>query len=360
MKISDFILRYRVGYSIRDAICRVRIFLSPSNQIVVVLGDLGDKNTGASVTNSIEVIRDTIAKRGFVVQDDAVFMEHYEWETSGSPFTLVTFDQNGDPEWDDMSASEAVAFLGCSTDEFSNSVVQDERLSTELARIRNDIAPFFDSPELESAAVYNRRAEIAERMISKGELSALVDRGAGERELQSLLKRDLSIFAELYARPREEYICFSEFPVADGFVDFAVFGGRSRMDVILIEVKGAEFYFLNRSSYRNFASKINEAVQQVRRRMGKVYRQFDDFRQTVHRIRANVESGIPAYSSFVGPQTPLEVDPNKDVRVRAVVIGGRTRDDISESRLRHDFEHQSSPPVIVESWNSWLRKLERD
>jgi hypothetical protein len=317
------------------------------------------KNTGRSVTNAVEKIRETLIVRG-LVDESAIIMEHYEWGTFGEPFTLVSFDRDGDPEWVEMSLPQAIAFLGCAEREFEKYAVEDVRLCAEMERIRNEIDPFVDSPEVQSAEVYNRRAEIERGMISKAELAALVNAGASERELQNLLKRDLSIFGEMYAQPPEEYICFSEFPVAGGFVDFVVFGGRSRMDVILIEIKGADFSIVNRNSYRNFTSKINEAAQQIRRRLGDVYQNLNDFRNAMHRIRIDVESGESIYNSFIGPQTPLEVDPNKNIIIRGVVIGGRTHDDATESRLRHDYEHQASVPVRIESWDSWLRKLVRD
>ncbi|HEU4885591.1 MAG TPA: Shedu immune nuclease family protein [Longimicrobium sp.] len=359
MKISDFILRFSASrLRVRDAICRVRIFVTPSLKVVAVLGDLGLKNTGNSVTNSVEKIRETLIVRGFI-DEHALIMEHYEWGTQEPPFTRVSFDEDGDPAWDGMLLPEVIAFLGCSPGEFDKSTVDDVRLSAEMERIRNKINPFVDSPDEEPAEVYNRRAEIERGMISKGDLAALISAGAKEREFQKLLKRDLSIFGEMYAQPKEEYICFSEFPVAEGFVDFALFGGRSRMDVILIEVKGADFSILNRNSYRNFAAKINEAAQQVRRRLGDVYRNFDNFRDAMHGIRIAVESGKSVCNSFIGSQTPLEVDPNKDIKLHGVIIGGRTHNDLLESKLRHNFEHQSSPPVRIESWDSWLRKLDR-
>jgi hypothetical protein len=360
MKISDFILRFpATRLRVDDAICRVRIFVTPAWNVVAVLGDLGLKNTGRSVTNSVEEIRQTLISRGFV-DESVVIVEHYEENMFGAPFTVVTFDENGDPDWADMSPTQAITFLGCAATEFDVPTVEDFRLNAEMERIRNEIDPFVDSPELETVEVYNRRAEIERGMITKGELASLVAAGANERELQKLLKRDLSIFGELYARPKEEYICFSELPVADGFVDFAVFAGRSRMEVVLIEIKGADFRIASQNSYRNLSSKINEAAQQIRRRLGDVYGGSDAFRKAMHGIRLEVEAGVSKYNSFVGPQTPLGVDPNKHLIIRAVVIGGRTCDDLYESELRHHYEHQTSPPVKIESWDSWLRKLERD
>jgi hypothetical protein len=173
------------------------------------------------------------------------------------------------------------------------------------------------------------------------------------------LKQDLSIFGEIYALPHEEYIAFSEFPVGDGFVDFAIFTGRSRMDVVLIEIKGADFYLTNGDAYGKFAAKIDEGAHQIRTRLGVFTRSYEEFRQHVHMIREKAESGSRSHNSFVGPCRPLQVDPDKDVNVRYVVIGGRTRDDVQESRKRNDYERSFNPNIKLESWDSWLRKLRR-
>jgi hypothetical protein len=320
---------------------------------------LGDKNPGRSVSNAVERVRDTLLTRGFI-DENAIIMVHYENSSFDHPFALVAFDADGRPEWDQMSLDEAVTFIGCSSGELLKNTLDDPRLVGEVEQIQNAINPFAESPEVEPSYVYNRRDEIRRNMISKGELLALVTTGTSERQLQQLLRRDLSIVAEIYANPKEEYIVFSEFPVGDGWVDFALFSGRSRMDVVLIEVKGAEFGFRTRGAYRNLAAKINEAAQQIRDRLRQINQNQAMFRDHVHQIRQRVESGESLYHSFVGPQGPLEVDPQKDVCVHCVVVGGTARDDREESKLRHDFEFNTSPPVRLESWDSWIRKLVRN
>src|SRR5262249_44263674 len=116
----------------------------------------------------------------------------------------------------------------------------------------------------------------------------------------------------VYAFPEDEYICFPEFPVGEGQVDFALFTGRSRMDVVLIEVKGADYYILNRNSYGNFASKFNEAVKQIQGRLATIYNDgLTKFRAQVHSLRARAETGEGVHNAFLGPKSSLEVDPEK-------------------------------------------------
>lgn len=131
------------------------------------------------------------------------------------------------------------------------------------------------------------------------------------------------------------------------------------MDVVLVEVKGADFHLVNSDSYGAFARNVNQAADQIRGRLGYIYRNLADFRSDVHRIRAAAEAGKEIHNAFLGPVFRLGVDPNKDINIRTVIIGGRTRDDCSESAKRQDYESRFSPPIKIESWDTLLRKLQR-
>ncbi|GBE19185.1 hypothetical protein BMS3Abin16_01800 [archaeon BMS3Abin16] len=186
-------------------------------------------------------------------------------------------------------------------------------------------------------------------------ISQHVSAGASERELRAELKKYLSILGKscAYSSIKDEYIVFSEFPIGHGNVDFVVFTGRSRMEVILIEIKGANFNFVNNND--SIAVDINLAAQQIRERFYVIKSNYEPFRRDVHAIRSSVENGAQKYNSFLGPTGYLRVDPNKDIDVSGVVIGGRTKEDIQESRIRHQLE-LNSPKIQFESWDSWLRK----
>jgi len=90
-----------------------------------------------------------------------------------------------------------------------------------------------------------------------------------------------------------------------------------------------------------------------------IYENYRAFRKQIHSIREMVESGTNLYNSLLGPDRNLEVDPAKDIKIQAIVIAGRSRDDYEESRKRHDYE-QGSLRIMIESWDSWLRKLRRN
>ena len=212
---------------------------------------------------------------------------------------------------------------------------------------------------MESSNFWSVSGAMKER-ISKKRFSHLIQENAIENVIQGLFKEDMSLLSEVYAYPQAEYICFSEFSIGDGFADFVVFTGRSRMEVIVIEIKGADFSFSNSSSYRNMSFKINEAAQQVRRKLNFINANYNEFRAFVHKVREQVELGRNIYNSLLGPNGYLHVDPNKDICVSGVLIGGNCKDDLYESKLRHEFETTSSSKIRVESWDSWMRKLTRE
>jgi len=359
MKLSDQIVQFPGWNKQQQNLCRVRTFLGASNAVVALVTDLSDIHPGQSITNAIEQVHRTLVQRGIILPDTDL-IEHYEGVDFGeSPFNFVTFTKTGSPNWQSISFKQTTDILQCSPSELTTQTLAVPRLAEEIDRMSAAIDPFASSPWLESPEVVNRRSDIEAGMISKKEIQSLVESGATERELQALLKRDLSVFGELYASPKEHYIAFSEFPLAEGFVDFTLFTSTSRMEIVLIEIKGADFFLVNDDAYGEFAQPMNRAAGQIRRRVGDIYRDLASFRKKAHDIRARAEAEEKIHGALLGPHCPLEVSADKDITIRTVVVGGRTRNDLAESRKRSDFEHGVSPPIKIESWDTWLRKLRR-
>lgn len=359
MKIIDIVHDYALGSSrLRRGLCRVRIFRTATDT-TVLLTDLDEKNDGMSVTNAVEHIIKSLHELGIVLPP-ATYIEHYEREDPArDSFDIVTVGSRQGVQWQSIPRTEVLSMIDGSSDELDNRSASNSRVICRADQLRFRRNPFVDSPWQPHPATIKRRLEIEEGMLSKADIEALIVEGAGERDIQRLLKRDLSVFGEAYAKPDNEYLCFSEFPLDNGQVDFVVFTGRSRMDVILIEVKGADFNLLNADHYKAFNHKINQAADQIRDRLGKLYRDPEPFRQHVHAIRQRVERGEHVHNAFLGPCHKLEVDPEKDINIRTILIGGRTVDDRAESTKRHDFERTFNPPIRVESWDTWLRRLQR-
>lgn len=115
----------------------------------------------------------------------------------------------------------------------------------------------------------------------------------------------------------------------------------------------------NAGHYNKISSKVEIAVDQIRNRLRYVYENYEMLRGKVHEVREMVESGLLLYNSFQGPSKFLNVDPKKGIEVQSIIIAGRTRDDYEESKKRHDYEFNSIK-IMIESWDSWLRKLRRE
>ena len=358
MKISDMIFQFPTSeYKVQDGLCRIRIFVNDQHTYILIT-DIGSKSNTASITNNIELINQHLLRTG-VILENTITIEHYEKSSYKSDaFEFVSFD-NG-TKWEPTTFDNLKDTLGFETDEFDITTLSIQKHFDEIEKKRFAINPNIDTPIQEHIDIINRREDIKNGMITKNDIKTLVDQGAIEQTIQALIKQDLSVIADIYSNPKEEYICFSEFPVDDGSVDFVLFTGRSRMDVFLIEMKGANYNLINANSYQDFSAKTYQAEQQIRRRLGYITRNYQTFREFVHEIRIKVENGEKKYNSFLGPKgKKLEVDSDKDINFHTVVIGGRSKDDYHESTMRQDFENRISPPIKIESWDSWLKKVQR-
>lgn len=357
MKVLDIVHSFAYSNAPHGSgLCRVRAFAGSSG-LVVLLTDLGDLNDGRSVTNAVECIVESLVLQGHVILP-ATFIEHYEGEGArGDSFDKVTFSPG--TSWQTLDRQTVLELIDSDNAELDDRSSANPRVFARANHIRYRRNPFADSKYREPNAVVKRRLEIGAGMVSKASVDALVQAGAGEQELVRLLKSDLSLFGEAYAQPHDEYICFSEYPLADGSIDFVVLSGRSRMDIILVEVKGADFNLVNANHYAAFNHKITEAITQIQGRLGVIYRDLDVFRNDAHGLRIRAERGEKLYNAFLGPRHELQVSPEKDINVRCVVVGGRTINDLQESRKRQDHETRSTPPIRIESWDTWLRRLQR-
>jgi len=185
-------------------------------------------------------------------------------------------------------------------------------------------------------------------------LQELVAAKAGERAIQAYIKDHLHLLGDA-CTPSSiagEYIAFSQFPIMDGKPDFVVFTSRSRMEVVIVEIKGADFDFITAEG--RVHADVNEAAQQVRERFGHIIRNYEFFRRKFHEMRALVEGGDQIYSSLLGPKKYLEVDPNKEVWLKGMVIAGRSSKNAQESRIRHELEMEN-PRISYDTWDGWIK-----
>ncbi len=356
MKLYDFIYRYKTDAIVNKAgICRVRLFIHLGNQCFYAVISQLDENPSTSVTNAIEtIVSSLIAAEKIPVA--SVIVDHYPQHDFGYPdeFHIVSFDQDGIPSWSAISMTEALSLFDCEEDEFIN-YRTNKRLQKEIYDAIKGVPKIQQYEYIEAPEITERRLEILAGQYSFDEVRRFLDTKPSEAKLAAFIKRDMSLLAESFAFSDDEYICFSEFPVGDGRVDFAIFTGRSRMTVFLIEIKGAHKTLCRKNHYGAFKADIQEGLNQLLKRADWCCTNYERFRTFSYAVLKEVENGKRPYHAFVGPQYHLAVDPNKDINLVYALIAGRTGDDIADSHKRHITETSSSLTLKTETWDSWLK-----
>lgn len=349
MKIYDFIYNYK------RTICRVRIYENKGNKYLII-SEL-DENQGPSITNSICYLIRSLIKQGYAGPLDT-FIEHYpKCAFMPEEFDKIEFDDLNSPQWIKQKKETVMLLINENFSDFDVDSKKNQKNKIDSLKNRCAELNFMDYKYVENPELTMRRDEIRKNMISKEVLKNLIESRSSESEIGSVLKKDLSIFAEVFAYPIDEYICFSEFPFFNKRVDFVVFTGRSSMKVYLIEIKGADKKIMNKNSYETFSHKFNEGYTQLNNEFDYIRKNYEMVRKEMHRIRqAGIEDEIPC---FKGPKFDLLVDPNKDVIFYGVLICGYTDNDLVESKKRHALESRHSDNIMVETWDSFINKLTR-
>lgn len=201
-----------------------------------------------------------------------------------------------------------------------------------------------------------RRCMIRKDQIPIEELQAMVSNRANERKIQKIIKRDMSFLADVFAKPTDEYICLSEYRIGNGIVDFLVLTSRSRMEVHLIEVKGAEFNTIKSGNYKNTNSHINDAKWQINNHIDYINTNYDDFRKQIYNTKDEVIKGTYKGKYLLGPRGELLVDNEKDIVVEGAVIGGTEKECYIDSRMRNQCE--KSTGIHIYSWDSFIRRID--
>ncbi|POY44202.1 DUF4263 domain-containing protein [Avibacterium gallinarum] len=367
MKISDFIFDFQSNIkNANNGFCRVRIF-SAKDGVIVILTEL-DNNDGMSITNCIEDIVRGLYEEGFILDSSAKFIEHYEEYNSYSytPFSFnsVTFENNiTSPEWERISLQKLIDMIGISyKDDLITNSLKNRKIFEKTQELISQHKNFSFSKYHKNPDYTRRFLDIENKKKTKAALKNIIENGGKERkDLLPFLRSDLSLLGEMYSHIEDEYIVIPEFPLGSGFIDFVVFAGRSRMDVIFIEIKGANFNLINSTGYKDFHSDIHKAAKQLRDRIDiSVYHDYDNFRKECHSIREKIENNKYSPHHLLSPKGKLLVDPNKDICLKTVIIGGRSQNDYDESRERHKFERDHAIPIELDSWDSWLNRVIRD
>ena len=369
MKTNDYLFGFSPQniHPIDISFCRVREFIRVDGEYIILLSEL-EENNGCSIINSIETIIEQMNPDLLSKSDLRIFSHLPEYNVYGRLIRDIIQEvvfEGGVPKWfPELSLGYLIDYLQCSEDEFSD-YKDDNRLIKEIEKYvqknTDRVKPLVHEPDY----IVRRRGEIASNQISKSEIQMILDHYPSEQEMQKVLEQDLSLIAENYANPPEEYIAFPQFPIGDGYADFVLFTCRSRMEVIIFEIKDAKQHILRENYYSDFRQRYQEGISQLDCRYQYCIRNYGEFRSKVHTMRQEViavaekERELP-YRAFPGPKYTLKVDPNKNITMRYVFIGGRTINDIKDSEIRNNKENAANYSLKIETWDSWLNKLRRN
>jgi len=290
MKVTDFIFRFKTGsIGASAAFCRVRVFVNKNADIFVVLTDL-QENHSVSVTNALEYIHQQLVETE-KIPETAKIIEHYPGSfLDRQTFDIITYDTQGAPSWSPVSFSKVIELLECNKHEFDD-YKNDKRGQKEIYDVINGIPKIEIYEYTEMPEITERRLNIMINQHSKRELQELLKTFPNEACMADFLKKDMSLFAECYAYPEEAYVCFSEFPVGTGRVDFALFTGVSRMTVYFIEIKGANHNLCRQNHYAEFRSYVQEGRGQLLKRAAWIDANYDKYRKFVHSTLKSVKEG---------------------------------------------------------------------
>lgn len=107
-------------------------------------------------------------------------------------------------------------------------------------------------------------------------------------------------------------------------------------------------------------SRVGELIYDSMDTVGKSVEDFSEEQMAVIRKLAEQERINEEYSGnyLVGPRKNLLVDPQKDIDVKYIAIGGVEREDKSIEESHEIVKCKPADNLEIASWNSFVRKLD--
>ena len=140
--------------------------------------------------------------------------------------------------------------------------------------------------------------------------------------------------------------------------DFVVLTSRSKMKVCIVEVKGADFKTVKANHYQGLNVHMNDAITQLKNHMEYINRNYSSFRTQIHEDKDKAINEEYSGNYLVGPRKNLLVDPQKDIDVKYIAIGGVEREDKSIEESHEIVKCKPADNLEIASWNSFVRKLD--
>ena len=110
-----------------------------------------------------------------------------------------------------LSKKQIEIMTECDENEFGKKSEDELSIKRQIEKKRYEINPFINNQYLKTPEYIKRKIEIQENAISTKQLKELIEAGVSERRMHALIKNDLSLIAEIYSYPNDEYIVFQFF-----------------------------------------------------------------------------------------------------------------------------------------------------
>lgn len=109
------------------------------------------------------------------------------------------------------------------------------------------------------------------------------------------------------------------------------------------------------SSYKKLDGYFESSV---RERHAYINRNYSSFRTQIHEDKDKAINEEYSGNYLVGPRKTLLVDPQKDIDVKYIAIGGVEREDKSIEESHEIVKCKPADNLEIASWNSFVRKLD--
>ena len=117
-------------------------------------------------------------------------------------------------------------------------------------------------------------------------------------------------------------------------------------------------FFRKANHYQGLNVHMNDAITQLKNHMEYINRNYSSFRTQIHEDKDKAINEEYSGNYLVGPRKNLLVDPQKDIDVKYIAIGGVEREDKSIEESHEIVKCKPADNLEIASWNSFVRKLD--
>ena len=121
---------------------------------------------------------------------------------------------------------------------------------------------------------------------------------------------------------------------------------------------GGKLSYEDIAAYTELTIEEVEKIASEKNHMEYINRNYSSFRTQIHEDKDKAINEEYSGNYLVGPRKNLLVDPQKDIDVKYIAIGGVEREDKSIEESHEIVKCKPADNLEIASWNSFVRKLD--